>query len=182
MSLVEENKTHFQWIAHSRNITVCFLIQIAGSEASQNHPASDVTDQSFVFSTEPHQTYLLYLFIRWNQWGFGCINAFRLWVSGEGFSFFLTLQIQDRLTERQQKHDQNEGQPFICPMQFVHYPLGQAPCGRLFVVKILGRLKFGGKKNYHEGQSQPVLEKTACGLCVSENQFHALGLVRERGS
>lgn len=68
-------------------------------------------------------------------------------LSDSGFpmeDFFF--QIQDRLTERQQKHDQNKGQPFICPMQFVHYPLGQAPCGRMFVVKILERLKFGGKK------------------------------------
>lgn len=39
------------------------------------------------FSTEPQQTYRIYLFIRWNKWGFGCFNAFRPLVSGGGVFF-----------------------------------------------------------------------------------------------
>lgn len=55
----------------------------------------------------------------------------------------------------------------------MHYPLGQAPCGRLFVVKILSRLKFGGEKKYNKngavkGRSQPELGNQPV-VCVNQS-------------
>lgn len=54
-------------------------------------------------SAAPHQTYRIYLFIRWNKWGFGCINAFRLWVSGGDLSSPGPKQIEGKATKTMTK-------------------------------------------------------------------------------
>lgn len=113
-------------------------------------------------STEPHQTYRIHLFIRWNKWGFGCINAFRLWVE-----VFISMSKTDWQKDNKNMTKMKASLSSVqCSLCVIH--LDRLHVGVCLSLRFLRCLKFREKKKKNCAWWTVPAEarKTACGVCV----------------